>query len=88
MGTRLNIIIPFQDAIASVLLAIFLLSGAASSAFYSSQWGRPPLLCDTSILHLSCGDEVLTGLMGGMAVSNTLCMHVESVFHSSRTIML
>ena len=73
IGTRLNklYIITSQDAIGSVILALFLLSGAAPSASYSSQWGEPPTLCDESISSsaLTCNDIRLTGLMGGLAVS-------------------
>ena len=59
-----------QDAVCNVILAIFLLSGAASAASYSAQWSEPPTLCDDSISSaaLECDHEKLTGMLGAIAV--------------------
>ena len=60
-----------QDAVCNVILAVFLLSGAASAASYSAQWSKPPPLCDDSISSaaLECDQDKLTGMLGGIAVS-------------------
>ena len=63
-----------QDAFANVLLGIFFLGGAASSASYSSQWNEPPLVCEDAFIDelgqpsFSCDEEILGGQLAALAV--------------------
>ena len=63
-----------QDAVCNVILAVFLLSGAASAASYSAQWSEPPTVCDDSISSAApeCDQDKLAGMLGGIAVSAIL----------------
>ena len=47
-----------------MFLAIFFLCGMAPAASYSSQWGKPPRLCDFESFEV--GDEIRDELGSGL----------------------